>query len=311
MPISTPNVMAELAGTYYCHGMPGILRKAILLAFLVLPLAQQTTDRPFRGVVHITRQLTIPRPVSLHIVTVDLTDPGIHLKLTAHGGSLETVRETTLAFMTREGAQIAINGHFFLPFPSTDLNADLIGLAASEGTVYSSCEMPWQSYAIVANAPAINFDRVNRGSIVRCSDSTSALWNTLAGSAQIITNGAVTIPVYKDSQNPDGQLMPTAEYSNQRSWYDLPRARTAIGLTRNLQLMVLLAAEPARGGGSETSGMTVGEVANLLVRDYAVYNAINLDGGGSTSLAIDGRMVTGGNREVGSSLAIFAERARR
>ena len=50
-------------------------------------------------------------------------------------------------------------------------------------------------------------------------------------------------------------------------------------------------------------GMTMAEVANVLHRDYAVYNAINLDGGGSTSLAIDGRMVTSGNREVASSLA--------
>jgi Ca-activated chloride channel family protein len=46
------------------------------------------------------------------------------------------------------------------------------------------------------------------------------------------------------------------------------------------------------------SGMTVREVANLLVKDYAVYNALNLDGGGSTSLAIDSRMVTSGSREV-------------
>lgn len=282
-----------------------------LLALMILPLAaQQTTERPFRGVVHITRQLTVPRAVTLHIVTVDLTDPGVHLKLTAPGGTRETIRETTLAFMKREGAQIAINGHFFLPFPSTDLNADVIGLAASEGNVYSSCEVPSQSYAIVANAPAINFDRLNRATIVRCSDGNSALWNVLAGSAQIITNGVVTIPLYRDEKNPEGQLTPNAEYSNQRSWYDLTRARSAIGLTRNVQLLVLLVVEAA-GQNAETSGMTVGEVAHLLLTDYAVYNAINLDGGGSTSLALDGRMVTSGNREVASSLAIFADRARR
>jgi exopolysaccharide biosynthesis protein len=299
-----------MAGRIHKRETTPLVLLFLIVGLLVLPLAaQQTTERPFRGVVHITRQLTIPRAVTLHIVTIDLTDPGVHLKLTAPGGPRETVRETTLAFMNRERAQIAINGHFFLPFPSTDLNADVIGLAASEGNLYSSCELPAQSYAIVANAPAINFDRLNRASIVRCSDGTSALWNALAGSAQIITNGVVTIPVYRDQQNPEGQLTPSAEYSNQRSWYDLPRARTAIGLTRNVQLLVLLAVEAGRN--AETSGMTVGEVARLLLRDYAVYNAINLDGGGSTSLAIDGRLVTSGSREVASSLAIFAERARR
>jgi Phosphodiester glycosidase len=294
--------------------MAGRIHKRETLLFLLLGFsivataAQQTSQRPFRGVVHITRHQTTPRAVTMHIVTVDLTDPGIHLKLTAPGGTRETLRETTLAFLTREHAQIAINAHFFLPFPSTDLHAEVIGLAASEGTVYSECELPSQSYAIVPNAPAINFDRVNRASVVRCSDGTSSLWNTLAGSAQIITNGVVTIPAYKDPENPSGLLTPNADYSNQRSWYELPRARTAIGLTRNGQLLVLFTVEAERSG--ETSGMTVREMASLLVKDYGVYNAINLDGGGSTSLAIDGRIVTSGNREVASNLAIFAERAR-
>ena len=121
-----------------------------------------------------------------------------------------------------------------------------------------------------------------------------------------MTNGVVTIPVYEDAAHPNGQLTPNGDYSNQRSWYDLPRARTAIGLTRDNGSLVLFTVEPARNG--ETSGMTVGEVANLLVKDYGVYNALNLDGGGSTSLAIDGKLVTSGTREVASSLAVFAER---
>jgi exopolysaccharide biosynthesis protein len=63
--------------------------------------------------------------------------------------------------------------------------------------------------------------------------------------------------------------------------------------------------------------MQVGEVADLLIRDYRVYNALNLDGGGSTSMAMEipmthqGAMVnkssdTPDGRAVGSSLAVFA-----
>jgi hypothetical protein len=207
--------------------------------------------------------------------------------------------------LNQEHAQVSLNAHFFLPFPSSDPNADLIGLAASEGNVYSRCEQPVQSYALVANAPAINFDRENRATIIHCDDGTTAgLWNTLAGSAQIVTNGVVTVPTYKDAEHPDGQLTPNADYSNARSWYNLPRARTAIGLTRDNGTLILFTAEAGRSG--ETSGMTVGEVANVLVKDYGVYNALNLDGGGSTSLAIDGKLVTTGSREVASSLAVFA-----
>ena len=53
------------------------------------------------------------------------------------------------------------------------------------------------------------------------------------------------------------------------------------------------------------------EVAEILIRDYAVWQALNLDGGGSTTLAIDGKIVNVSSdnpagRKVGSSLAVFA-----
>jgi len=278
----------------------------LAVCWALISVAQQNVDRPFRGVTHITRTESSPRNVVMHIVTIDLGQPGIRLKVSPPGGTRETVRETTLSFLQRERAQIAVNAHFFLPFPSTDLNAEVIGLAASEGKVYSQCERPAQSYAIVANAAAINFDRANRASVVTCGVETSGLWNTLAGSAQIITDGVVTVPAYRDSEHPSATLTANADYSNVRSWYDLPRARTAIGLTRNNDTLILFTVQAAAGG--EASGMTVRDVANVLVKDYSAYNALNLDGGGSTSLAIDGKLITSGMREVASSLAIFAER---
>jgi len=50
----------------------------------------------------------------------------------------------------------------------------------------------------------------------------------------------------------------------------------------------------------------------MLIRDYSVYDALNLDGGGSTTLAMDDRIVNapsdrGGVRKVASSLAVFAQ----
>ena len=46
--------------------------------------------------------------------------------------------------------------------------------------------------------------------------------------------------------------------------------------------MLTLVAVEGRGG---TEGLTVREIAELLARDHGVWNAINLDGGGSTTLA--------------------------
>jgi N-acetylglucosamine-1-phosphodiester alpha-N-acetylglucosaminidase len=274
------------------------LKKILQVVFVAL-LFGQAPEHPFRGVTHVARG-------QIHVVTVDLSTPGLHFKLTPPGGTRETLRQTTLAFLNQEHSQVALNAHFFLPFPSNDLNADLIGLAVSDGRIISNCEhQPVQSYAIVADAPALNIDRANHASIVPC-ENDAPFWTTVSGSAQIVTNGVVTVPAYKDAEHPNGLLTPNADYSNQHSWYDLPRARTAIGLTRDNGKLVLFTVEAGRNG--ETSGMTVGELANLLVKDYAVYNALNLDGGGSTSLVIDGTLVTSGSREVGSSLAVFAER---
>jgi len=63
--------------------------------------------------------------------------------------------------------------------------------------------------------------------------------------------------------------------------------------------------------------MNLSEAAGMLLRDYHVYNALNLDGGGSTTMAMEDpaakvyRLInvsTDGprGRSVASSLAVFA-----
>lgn len=270
----------------------------LLLSALAVPAAD-TIERPFLGITHITRE-------RMHIVQIDLRAPGIRFNLTPHSGRLETVRQTTLEFLEQERAQVAINTHFFLPFPSEQAEADLVGFAASEGVVYSRFEKPSQSYALVRKAPALSIDRKNRGRITRHGWRT---WTAISGSAQIVTKGVKTIPGYRDATHPRGQLTPggPGKFSNAKSWYDVRTSRTVIGLTRDRKTLVLFTGDR----------IAVGEVADLLIRDYAVWDALNLDGGGSTTLAMEDpstharRIVstlTGDRkgRRVGSSLAIFA-----
>jgi exopolysaccharide biosynthesis protein len=243
----------------------------------------------------------------MHIVQIDLRAPGIQFKLTPHRGRLETVRQTTLEFLEQEQAQVAINGHFFLPFPSEQVEADLVGFAASDGVVYSRFENPRQSYALVRKAPALNIDRKNR---VRVTRRGWGAWTAVAGSAQIVTKGVKTIPVYKDASHPRGQLTPGGprNYSNANSWYDVQTARTAIGVTPDGKTLVLFSVDR----------MSVGEVAEVLIRDYHVWQALNLDGGGSTTLAMENPVTharaivntlpaNAKARSVASSLAVFAK----
>jgi hypothetical protein len=144
------------------------------------------------------------------------------------------------------------------------------------------------------------------------------LWTTVSGSAQIVTDGVKTVPTYKDAQHPDALLDVggPGTFSNEKSWYDVATARTAIGLSRDGRTLTLFTVDVR--GGSE--GMRVGEVADVLMADYGVWNALNLDGGGSTSMAIEDPVThtrglvnvssdrddPSSGRSVGSSLAIFA-----
>jgi hypothetical protein len=293
--------------------------------------AGQGIEHPYRGITLIRRSISppdLPRAVHMKIVQIDLTSPGIRFKLTPPAGKLEVVNQTTLDFMVKEGAQLAFNCHFYLPVGTPETN--LIGLAASEGTIYSGFETPEQSYAIVDHAPAFNIDQGNHAEVVHADLSyadgkhileKAKIWNALSGSAQIITAGIKTIPVYRDAAHPEGALTPDGKYSNDApngtslgSWYDVPNPRTVIGLSRDRKTLTILIADGRGAGGSR--GLTGSETADILIRDYGVYDALNLDGGGSTTLAMRDP-ATGAPaiinvpsvsppRPVGSSLAVFA-----
>jgi hypothetical protein len=265
-----------------------------------------------------------PRLARMNILLVDLTAPEVRFKLTPPGENLpavaagsttpnwpvvpfEVVRQRTLDFLDTAHAQAAINVHFFAPFPvpagsTQGAYAYLIGLAASRGKVYSGFESPIQSYAIVTNSPGLNIDKSNNASIVhRHPDSADGmdiledveLWNAFAGSAQILTDGAKTIPEYTDATHPDALLtpgpvpplgpLPLVYTRAGRHWYDLSNARTAVGVTQDGRTLVLFTVDGTNGG----HGMQVGEVADLLKNDYGVWNALNLDGGGSTTMAVE------------------------
>jgi len=280
----------------------------------------EVVTRPYPGITLIKRkdQLLAPaRQVKMNLVFVDLNAPEVRFKMTPAGENLppdnfgtagwptpypafEVVRQRTLDFLEDAHGQVAINSHFFAPFPvpagSDQGNyAYLIGLAASRGNVYSGFESPFQNYAIASDAPAINIDRSNNATVVHRDPAFAdgkhvlenvSLYNALAGSAQIITAGVKSVPLYKDAANPTAPLIGNATYSNNNSWYNLINSRTAIGLTQDGRKLVLFTVDIRPSSGADRSqGMSVAEVADVLL-GYGVWNALNLDGGGSTSMAL-------------------------
>jgi hypothetical protein len=316
--------------------MRNILPSLIVAATCGWSSAATVVTHPYCGVTVTDRMETAPRAVRMNVVQIDLTAAGVRFEVAAARAAVEsgreTVRQTAVEVLSRKHAQLAINGNFFVPFPSNDTAANVVGFAASNGDVISAFEpqpvpgesgMPDQGYAIVPYAPALNIDARNHASIVHrnpaCDDNKHVvepvgLYNAISGSAQIIAEGVKTVPTYKDAEHPDGLLRANDTYSNERSWYSLRDARSVVGLTRDGRTLVLFTVDKAAG----SEGMTPGEIADLLIAGYGVFNAINLDGGGSTSLAMadpvthEGRLLnvssdSVGGRSVGSSLVVFAE----
>ncbi|BAH37730.1 hypothetical protein GAU_0688 [Gemmatimonas aurantiaca T-27] len=87
--------------------------------------------------------------------------------------------------------------------------------------------------------------------------------------------------------------------------------RTAIAVSRSGQTAWLVTVD---GRATNSVGMTLVELAEFL-RTLGAWHALNFDGGGSTTMVIDGRVVNvptdaAGEREVGNAL-IVRERTRR
>lgn len=312
-----------------------------LLACAGAALAVPTVSTPYLGVTRITDTLSFAAPADqtagtglgahvakVNLLRIDLTAPGIGFKVSPDNGAAagETRTQTTLGFMNQEHAQLAVNAHFFnLTNANAAVNTTLTGFAASNGTVYSSFEpAPLANtllpYALTANSPALNISATNIARILGPGATSESLaggvlpYNAVSGSAQVITNGLKSLPSLVSAVTGPGQILaktvPPFSGAPLGNWYtDQIAGRTAMGLSADNKTLFIFTADAA--GGS--NGMTVSEEADYLL-GQGVYNLLNMDGGGSTTLAmVDPKTHVAGvingvssQRFVGTSLAIFA-----
>lgn len=272
--------------------------------------ATQVVEEPFLGVRHIHQTETSPRPLSIHVVEIDLSAPGISFMMTPrapgypgpiiNGSPGETVRQTTRQFANGVSAQIAINGAFYAAQTSGGVNwANNLGITASIGDAYS----PWESPFSADFDDALNIAQNNEALIVKMAASIPTgfetnppvtLYNTVTGSHRLVQNGANVAPT-------SCSLCPL-------------NPRTAVGLTSGNTKLLLMAVDGRQTGFSE--GVTLVELANYML-SHGATNAINLDGGGSTTMVTDyygdglaaqvlNSPSDGSERSVGTNLAAFA-----
>jgi hypothetical protein len=267
-----------------CIGSP-------LLYYLGRPLPVTMRTKPFQGVTYYRRVHFTPYPMVAHVVVVDLKAKGISVLVTGADPQvlLPLKASTTSQFVRSTGAQIAINGDGFSPwhangpfdyFPHIGDRVAPDGYAMSEGVAYGR-----------HSGPTIYFSKSGEASFT-LGDITP--YNAISGNNMIVQGGK-----------------PVEGLDNT---YAAPR--TAIGLSDSGKQLILFVADGRQPLYSQ--GATLYEMAQLLIY-YGAKDAMNMDGGGSSTLVMRNSMglvqvvnspiqtgIPGRERPVGNHLGIFA-----
>jgi exopolysaccharide biosynthesis protein len=247
----------------------------------------------FQGITYerIVRQ--DPRPMVIHVVTIDLKANGIKTLVT-HGdpdNAKPLTAKTTSQFLSDNNLQLAINGDTFTPWqdlgplgfsPQPGERVTPTGFAASKGVVYSQD---------TDEQPTLYIYQNNKASM---NALIGKVYNAVSGFPLLLWNGSIVDGL-------DSSVDP----------------RTAIGLNRAGNKLIIVIVDGRQPGYSE--GATYAELAQILL-DHKAWSGMNLDGGGSSTLVIEGENgepeilnspvhqgIPGNERPVGNHLGISAK----
>ena len=218
-----------------------------------------------------------PRLMRAYVVRINLTEPGIGFAATERAGRwgepldavtnaslrIETKCETTVAFMERlcgEGrnAVVAVNTAAWSPYPPPKgcSYADPSGWCVSGGVEVSRPDRPRGVFAIRKDGTAAIglSEDLSKGKDIAFAAS---------GFGLIMTNGVVAA---------DGLYNPANQHP-----------RTAIGLADGGRTLVFLVVDGRQPGYS--LGADLDDLRRML-RSEGVTDAVNMDGGGSSSLVV-------------------------
>ncbi|WOB26282.1 MULTISPECIES: phosphodiester glycosidase family protein [Xanthomonas] len=233
------------------------------------------------GVRYWRKRVDGPQPVMLHIAQIDLTTPGLQMVGT-HGdrsGGGEFLANPTTAFVRDNGLALAINADYFLPFdgghlfdkafvPAAGQGVTAEGLAIDDGHLDSAAATSDARVDAAFCVSARNAVRIVRGS---CPSGTRV--GVGAGPLLLL----------------DGKRQPRE--ATQADYYNGPEPRSALGLDRAGNTLWMVVVDGRQPGYS--AGMTL-DALTAVLQQLGAYAAINLDGGGSSTLAarVDGRVRT-------------------
>lgn len=223
------------------------------------------TSRPlYQGVTYARHVWNKPRPIVIHLLTIDTRTPGLRFLVTPPdrpGDDKPLVARTTSEFLRERNLQVAINADFYSPwkssgpwdyYPHRRDPVTVEGDAVSEGVRYKTRH--------AKGLETLYLSKDNRPSLTPPKDNKP--WNAVGGH-RLLRNGV----------------------SQASSAYDktVPDPRTAVGFSPDGNTLYWVCVDGRQTGYSD--GMTIRELAEYF-RSLGVRDAINLDGGGSTALVV-------------------------
>ena len=236
----------------------------------------------FVGVQKCQATATKPRPLQIRAVRVDLREPTVSFLVTPSNGpqKLDCAARKTGEFLTEFKCQVAINGSAYAPRAgATGEPVDVMGLSLSRGKLYSR---PTNKF------DALLISRSGKAWIDRAPIDAGRAYHGLSGFYALLIDGKNL-----------GDMKQRAP-------------RSAVGISRDGRYLILMTIDGRQTGVSE--GTTTAETAEWL-RKLGAYHGLNLDGGGSTTLCVEGpqgqpivlnRPSGFFQRRVGNHLGVFA-----
>ena len=276
----------------------------VLLLALVVPAAAQTPDlgctsmpsflQPlFSGVSTSTVTFSCPQPnrppavSTAHVIRVDLATRGLAFETSgAPAGTSARAGEPAIfdqeiptSFLHRTRSQVAFNANLFTNCCCYDVarKTHLIGLEISGGRMLSP---------VMAKPPPL--DRTNCGLTPAAGYPFDHSLLVIGNALRIEGFADVQVIPHADAAVTGSHVLVAggrnvAPQQSDSSGFFNPTARTLVGLGPDNGVLWIAAVDAA----STSQGVTLPQGAQLMMQLGAV-SAINFDGGGSTSLAIEG-----------------------
>jgi len=220
----------------------------------------------FEGVTYRRVVRYFPNAMIAHVIVIDTKTKGIQFLVTPPDSKGETPlnARTTSQFLDEFDVQVAVNGDGFSPwwsrspadyFPHVGDPVAPLGYAASKGDDY------FQGFDLeVGEKPALYISRRNAFAF---NEKPNKVFNAISGDRMLVLQGN-PVPELNDSE-----LDP----------------RTAIGLNKNGRYVYIVVVDGRQPFYS--AGITFADLAQLLM-DQGAYIAMSLDGGGSSTLVMEG-----------------------